>query len=49
MAIDPAEVAALAGAAFAGSVIFGITGFGAALVTVPLATYLSRSAASRFS
>jgi hypothetical protein len=37
--IDPAEIAALAAAAFAGSVIFGITGFGAALVTVPFATH----------
>ncbi|HEY8069472.1 MAG TPA: sulfite exporter TauE/SafE family protein [Burkholderiales bacterium] len=39
MTIDPAEIAALAAAAFAGSVIFGITGFGAALVTVPFATH----------
>jgi hypothetical protein len=39
MALDPAEIAALAAAAFAGSVIFGITGFGAALVTVPFATH----------
>ena len=39
MAIDPVEIAALAAAAFAGSVIFGITGFGAALVTVPFATH----------
>jgi hypothetical protein len=39
MAIDPAEIAALAAAAFAGSVIFGITGFGAALITVPFATH----------
>jgi hypothetical protein len=39
VAIDPVEIAALVGAAFAGSVIFGITGFGAALVTVPLATH----------
>ena len=47
MAIDPAgiaalipmELAALVVAAFAGSVVFGITGFGAALVTVPLATH----------
>jgi len=39
MAVDPAELAALAAAAFAGSVIFGITGFGAALVTVPFATH----------
>src|SRR3990167_1438844 len=39
MAIDPAEIAALAAAAFAGSVIFGVTCFGAALVTVPFATH----------
>ena len=39
MIIDPAEIAALAAAAFAGSVIFGVTGFGAALVTVPFATH----------
>jgi uncharacterized membrane protein YfcA len=37
--LDPGEIAALAAAAFAGSVVFGITGFGAALVTVPLATH----------
>ena len=34
------ELAALAAAAFAGSIVFGITGFGAALVTIPLATHL---------
>jgi len=39
VALDPAEIAALAAAAFAGSVIFGLTGFGAALVTVPFATH----------
>jgi uncharacterized membrane protein YfcA len=39
MGLDPVEIAALAAAAFAGSVIFGVTGFGAALVTVPLATH----------
>lgn len=39
MIIDPAEIAALAAAAFAGSVVFGVTGFGAALVTVPFATH----------
>ena len=39
MAIDPAEIAALVAVAFAGSVIFGVTGFGAALVTVPFATH----------
>ena len=39
MGLDPVEIAALAAAAFAGSVIFGITGFGAALITVPFATH----------
>ena len=39
MPLDPVEITALVAAAFAGSVIFGITGFGAALVTVPLATH----------
>ena len=39
MSLDPATVAVLAAAAFAGSVIFGVTGFGAALVTVPIATH----------
>ena len=37
----PAEViAALAGFAFLGAVVFGITGFGATLVTIPFATHL---------
>lgn len=35
-----AESAALAAVAFLGALIFGITGFGAALVTIPLATHL---------
>lgn len=39
MPIDPVEIAALVAAAFVGSVIFGVTGFGAALVTVPFATH----------
>ena len=39
MMLDPTEIAALAAAAFVGSVIFGVTGFGAALVTVPFATH----------
>jgi hypothetical protein len=39
VALDPGEIAALVAAAFAGSVIYGITGFGAALVTVPFATH----------
>ena len=34
------ETAALAGIAFLGALIFGITGFGYALVTIPLATHL---------
>jgi uncharacterized membrane protein YfcA len=40
MSIGPGEIGALAAIAFAGSVVFGITGFGAALVTIPLATHL---------
>ena len=40
MSFSPGEIAALAGVAFGGSVIFGLTGFGAALVTIPLATHL---------
>jgi hypothetical protein len=36
----PGEIAALAAVAFLGALIFGITGFGAALVTIPLATHL---------
>ena len=34
------EAPLLAGIAFAGALIFGITGFGSALVTIPLATHL---------
>jgi uncharacterized protein len=34
------ETAALAGIAFLGALIFGVRGFGAALVTIPLATHL---------
>src|SRR5438046_3815256 len=34
------EVALLAGIAFLGALIFGVTGFGAALVAIPLATHL---------
>ncbi|HYG54741.1 MAG TPA: sulfite exporter TauE/SafE family protein [Burkholderiales bacterium] len=33
-------MAALAGIAFLGALVFGITGFGAALVSIPLATHL---------
>lgn len=36
----PGEIAALAGIALLGALIFGITGFGAALVTIPLATHV---------
>jgi uncharacterized membrane protein YfcA len=35
-----AEAAALAGIAFLGALVFGISGFGAALITIPLATHL---------
>ena len=38
--VGPDEIALLAAIAFAGSVVFGLTGFGAALVTIPLATHL---------
>lgn len=34
------EAAALAAIAFLGALVFGVTGFGAALVTIPLATHL---------
>ena len=37
--IGPAEIAALAAIAFFGALIFGVTGFGAALITIPLATH----------
>ena len=40
MTISAGEIAALAGIAVLGSVVFGITGFGAALVTIPLATHM---------
>jgi uncharacterized membrane protein YfcA len=39
MGLEPVELLALVAAAFAGSVVFGVTGFGAALVTVPFATH----------
>src|SRR5258706_12182940 len=38
--ISPGEIAALGGIAVLGSIVFGITGFGAALVTIPLATHM---------
>jgi len=37
---DPVEIAVLAAAAFLGGVVYGITGFGTALVTIPLATHV---------
>jgi uncharacterized protein len=37
--IDPAQVAILAGIGFLGALIFGITGFGSALITIPLSTH----------
>lgn len=40
MSVAAGEIAALAALAFAGSIVFGVTGFGAALVTIPLATHL---------
>jgi uncharacterized membrane protein YfcA len=40
IAPDWPTLAALALIAFAGSVVFGVTGFGSALVTIPLATHL---------
>ena len=40
MTVSPGEIAALAGIAVLGSIVFGITGFGAALVTIPLATHM---------
>ena len=42
MSADPGSLwtlAALAALAFAGSLLFGLTGFGSALITIPLATY----------
>jgi len=38
--IEPGEIAALAAIAFAGALVFGLTGFGSSLVTIPLATHL---------
>ena len=37
--IDPGDTALLAAIAFTGALIFGITGFGSALVTIPLASH----------
>ena len=38
--MDAAELAALAAIALAGALVFGLTGFGSALVTIPLATHI---------
>jgi uncharacterized membrane protein YfcA len=38
--MEPAQLAALAAIALAGALLFGLTGFGAALVTIPLATHI---------
>ena len=38
--VEYTDIAALAGIAFLGALIFGITGFGSALVAMPLATHL---------
>ncbi len=40
IAPDWPTLAALALIAFAGSIVYGVTGFGSALVTIPLATHL---------
>jgi uncharacterized membrane protein YfcA len=39
-AIGPGEIAALAGFAFFGALVFGVTGFGSALVAMPLAVHV---------
>jgi uncharacterized membrane protein YfcA len=38
--VEVGDIAMLAGFAFLGALVFGITGFGSALVTIPLATHL---------
>jgi uncharacterized membrane protein YfcA len=40
MEFAPGEIVALALIAFTGALVFGITGFGAALVTIPLSTFV---------
>lgn len=40
MSLSPAELAALAAIAMAGSLVYGVTGFGAGLVAIPLATHI---------
>lgn len=39
-AISPGEIAALASFAFLGALVFGVTGFGSALVAIPLALHV---------
>jgi uncharacterized membrane protein YfcA len=38
--MDPAELAGLGAIAFAGALVFGLTGFGSALITIPLASHI---------
>ena len=38
--IDPADIALLAAIGFLGALIFGLTGFGSSLVTIPLASHI---------
>ena len=38
--MGPGELAALGAIAFAGALVFGLTGFGSALITIPLASHL---------
>jgi len=38
--IDPAETALLAALAFSGALVVGVTGFGSALITIPLASHM---------
>lgn len=40
MGVSPAELALLAAAAFLGAIVYGLTGFGTALVTIPIATHV---------
>jgi hypothetical protein len=37
--MGPGELAALGAIAFAGALVFGLTGFGSALITIPLASH----------
>lgn len=39
MDLIPGDILALAAVAFLGAIVFGITGFGSALITVPLSTF----------